>query len=158
MTALSEEALSVANQIARASGLSVVLSLVSGIGPTTRPTNEIPFDFNIVRESGRDLPQDFIFHEERNLKAKMMSWYKHVYREISSRYPDNTIILVDALTNDGFEFRQREGRFDQSEKNRMTEPDSNSGGALKVTRNFVYLHLIDRDGDGINMIIEEPLA
>jgi hypothetical protein len=147
---------SAANQIAEALGLGVVLPLAGEIRPTTRPANEIQFDFNIIKESGRDLPQDFILHEERNLKAKMMFWYQRIYKERSSQYPNDLIILVDALTNDGFEFRQREDSLGQSGENRMGEPDSNSSAASKVAKRFVYLHLIHKDGDGINMIIEQP--
>lgn len=154
MIVLSEEALSAGNQIASASGLSVALSLVSESRPTRRPTNEIPFDFNIVKGSGRDLPQDFVVHEERNLKAKMIAWYERIYKETSSRHPGNALILVDALTNDGFEFRQREDSLDQSE-NRMAEPDSNHRAPVRVARRFIYLHSIHKDGDGINMIIEQ---
>src|SRR6187455_264695 len=61
MIVLSEEVMSVSKQIAKASGIRDVLTFDSGTRPATRATNEIQFDFDVVKESGRDLPQDFIF-------------------------------------------------------------------------------------------------
>ena len=151
MIVLSEAVMSVSNQIAKASGISDVLSFDSASRPANRPTNEIPFDFDVVKESGRDLPQDFIVHEERNLKAKMISWYTDIYKEISSKHPDRSIILVDALTSDGSEFRQRQDSVDE---NKMIETRSKHNDVPNVARQFVYLHLVQRDGDGINIIIE----
>jgi hypothetical protein len=152
MIVLSEEAMSVANQIAKASGIKDVLSFDRGSRPATRPTSKIQFNFNLVKESGRDLPQDFVFHEERNLKAKMISRYRHVYKEISSKHVNRAIILVDSLTNGGFEFRQGPDSLDE---NKMIEINPNKSEASNVDRQFVYLHLIEEDGDGINIIIEE---
>lgn len=149
---LSEQVMSVSNQIAEASGISDVLLFDSGIRPATLPTNEIQFDFHIVKESGRDLPQDFVFHEERNLKAQMISRYKDIYKEISSKHPNRAIILVDSFISNGSEFRQRQDSLDE---NKMVDIDSDKREVSNVSRQFVYLHLIERDGDGINMIIEQ---
>lgn len=152
MIVLSDKVMSVANRIARATGISDVLSFYRRNRLIDRILNEIQFDFDIVKKPGRDLPQDFILHEERNLKAKMISRYTDIYKEISAMHPSRAIILVDSLTSDGSEFRQRQDGVDE---NKMVDTDSDKRAVSNVAKQFVYLHLIQGDGDGINMIIEQ---
>jgi len=40
------------------------------------------------------------------------------------------------------------------DENKMIETRSKHNDVPNVARQFVYLHLVQRDGDGINIIIE----
>src|SRR5688572_29330971 len=65
MVVLSQSAMPVASKIARFLKLNLTFS------PGENVTNQFPietikFDFKMVKESGRDMPQDFMFHEQRN--------------------------------------------------------------------------------------------
>jgi hypothetical protein len=152
LVALSPDAMHIAIQLASASGLDVALSDKSV--PSTFPKNVVKFQFNIVKESGRDLPQDFVFHEERNLKAKMISFYEDIYDEIGSQYPNDRIILVDALTNNGAEFRRKEGIIELTKVTEIVEQRPNDG-PTSIDRHFIYLHQTNGSRDGINMMLEQ---
>jgi hypothetical protein len=155
MVVRCQEAMPVANQIARELSLSVVFS-ASSVDTETRPCLDIAspiyFDYEMVKESGRDLPQDVILHEEKNLRANLISIYEKTYEEIVSDYPGKIIIMVDELTNiDAAFFPRLTGNYmEQSSGNGFSEP---------VTRRFIFLHAANRKSGntatpGFDIIIE----
>ena len=148
LVVVSEKARQAADQIAQALQLSVAAILdVDDI---------VSIDINMIKEVGRDLPQDVILQEARNLKIKLISSYESIYKQVSSLYPNEMVILVDELINDGSDFILEQNILSQDIQQII--PDSNTNRTPKETRRFVYLHLIHKNGDGINMIIEQPLT
>lgn len=152
MVVLSQDAMPVASQIARLLELNLTFSLVDhDVKPMCSfdKLEAINFDFSMVKESGRDMPQDYIFHQERNLRGRLMSFYEKTYKDISLKYPGEVIILVDELINDGSDFcpsliQDFAGQFDE--------------GASKGKRRFVYLHLSNDNMKGVDIIIENSPA
>jgi hypothetical protein len=158
MIILSKKIMSVANQIADACGVSEVITFYGAVRLVNRNFNEIQFDLNTVRESGRDVPQDFIFHEERNLKARMISWYQGIYNELTPIYPDRGVILADFLLSDGLEFRHTRDILNLSVDNKALDIKKENTDAANEARRFIYLHSVQGDGDGVNMIIQQPVG
>src|SRR5687767_11056961 len=94
MAVLTDEVMSVSKEIGKACGIDQVILFDGETSRINSSSNNVEFDLNVVKDSGRDIPQDFIFHEERNLKAKMISSYEPIYNELSSKYPNQEIILI----------------------------------------------------------------
>jgi hypothetical protein len=160
MVVLTQDAMPVASQIAKLLELNLTFSLVEENIKHPFSIDSIKFDFSMVKESGRDLPQDFIFHQERNLKATLKSIYEAVYKEISSKYPSKIIILVDELIKNGSEFLPAfiQDIAGQSDGERTSNPDLNFDGALKVDRRFIYLHSTDKHMKSVDIIIEQGVG
>src|SRR5688500_376035 len=67
MVVLCEDALPISNEIARRLELNLTFLAVDlNMKDAESVDKGIPvdFDYGIVKESGRDMPQDFIFHQE----------------------------------------------------------------------------------------------
>jgi hypothetical protein len=156
MVVLSQDAMPVACQMARSLELNLTFSIVEQRVKHPCAVDPIEFDFNMVKESSRDLPQDFIFHQERNLKTTLKSIYDGIHKEMSSKYPNEAIILVDELINDGSEFRPAfmQDIAVRPEGDRISNTDPNCGGTLQVGRRFVYLHSSDDHMEGVHLIVE----
>jgi hypothetical protein len=155
---LSPYVVPVANQIARASKLRITVAPVGEIKVAGLTRDQFEFDFILVKASGRDLPQDFILHQERNLRAKLSSFYGAAYQKISAQYPNYEIVLVDGLVHDGIKFRALQGAVCQSGDGGMFLTDSYVGGTSNLNRQFVYFHALGKKGNGINMMIEQTPA
>jgi hypothetical protein len=158
MVVLSQDALPVANQIARASKLRITSFGTEELRTAKISKDVLEFDISVVNGASRDVPQDFIFHSERILKAKLSAFYEMKYEEVRALYPNDEIILLDALMHDGVKFRLKKEIGYQSEE--VTKPELNFYGDVvsKVNKSFVYLHSISKNRDGINMIIEQGLS
>jgi len=102
MVVLCEDAMPIANEVARRLGLNLTFSAVDlNVNEAYSVDKGIPvdFDYGMVKESGRDIPQDVIIHQERNLRSDLIAMYNATYGSIRKTYPGRLIILVDQLTN-----------------------------------------------------------
>ena len=141
---LSPYVVPVANQIARASKLRITVAPVGEIKVAGLTRDQFEFDF--------------ILHQERNLRAKLSSFYGAAYQKIRAQYPNYEIVLVDGLVHDGIKFRALQGAVCQSGDGGMFLTDSYVGGTSNLNRQFVYFHAIGKKGNGINMMIEQTPA
>lgn len=67
MIVICQDAMPVANQIAGKLGLALIFSpvdLKTKTAESQRKNNPVDFDYDIVKESGRDVPQNFIVHQD----------------------------------------------------------------------------------------------
>jgi hypothetical protein len=156
MVVLCEDAMPVANEIARMLELNLIFSAVDlNVKPTDSFKKDIPidFDYGIVKGSGRDIPQDFIFHQEQNLRSTLIAVYKETYESITKAYPDKLIILVDQLINSDASFFpcviHKDAKY--SGGNAFSNP---------VIRQFVFIHASLRtSGDmrtqGFDIIVKQ---
>jgi hypothetical protein len=155
MVVLCQDAMPVANQIARELALNLVFS-AEDINTETSArvdnVNPVDFDYGMVKESGRDLPQDFIVHQEKNLRANLISIYEKTYENIVSKYPGKVIIMVDQLTNIDAAF------FPCATRKNMHQSGENDF-SVPAIRRFIFLHSANRKSGntitpGFDIIIE----
>ena len=155
---LCDEAMRVANEIARRLKLNLIFTPVDlntkTAGSVDKPIS-VDFDYGMVKESGRDIPQDFILHQEQNFRSDLVSVYRDTYESISKTHPDKLIVLVDHLTNMNtalFQCLTQKKSPYQSGYNSFSSP---------TTRQFVFLHtrLINshKSIQDFGMIIEDSL-
>ena len=159
MAVLCQDAMPVANQIARELGLNLAFSDVDiNTEAATRldKVNPVDFDYGMVKESGRDIPQDFIVHQEQNLRTNLISIYDKAYEKIINKYPDKMIIMVDQLTNIDAAFFPcpNPKHIDQSGGNSFSTP---------AVRRFILLHAAKgKSGNtitqGFDIIIEHSFT
>ena len=153
---ISQDAMPAADQIAKRLGMEIVFSAVEKNTETADSLHTISvvsFDYNMINGSGRDIPQDFICHQEQNLRANLSCIYAETYRSIASKFPGKVVILVDELTNNGDEFlpsmtkdlRQQPGRISLAVP-RITPGIVCSNG--RKDKKFVFLHV--GYGDSMN--------
>ena len=134
---ICQDAMPVANQIAGKLGLNLIFSAV-GLDAKTAESEEtgipVHFDYGVVKESGRDIPQNFIVHQEQNLRTNLISLYMKTYEALTKTYPDNLVILVDQLTN-----------IDTAVFPCLTQnsPDQSAGNSFSIPaiRKFIFLHI-----------------
>jgi hypothetical protein len=144
MIVICQDAMPVANQIAGKLGLALSFSpvdLKTKTAESQRKNNPVDFDYDIVKESGRDVPQNFIAHQEQNLRTNLKSIYTEMYEAMTNTYPDKLIILVDQLTNINAAFFPclTQKHKDQSSANSFSIP---------AIRKFIFLHVSDeKSGD-----------
>src|SRR5688572_5538235 len=135
VTVLCQDAMPVANRIARKLELTLIFSDVGLNAKTAESGKGIPvhFDYGIVKESGRDIPQNFIVHQEQNLRTNLICLYMETYEALTKTYPDKLVILVDQLTNIDTAF------FPCLTHN---YPDQSGGNSFSIPaiRKFVFLH------------------
>jgi hypothetical protein len=155
MVVLCQEAMPVASQIARRFGLNLIFSPVdinTELRGSLRRGVPVDFDYTLVKESGRDIPQNFIVHQEQNLRTNLLSVYTEAYKSISNIYPGKLIILVDQLTNIDSEFLL-------CPTQRYSHQSGGNNFSIPAIRKFVFLHVSEREtGSAIpqdlDMIIE----
>jgi hypothetical protein len=137
MVVICQEAMPVANQIAGALGLNLIFS---AIDPNTKTTEsqvkDIPvdFDYDTVKESSRDIPQDFIVHQEQNLRTNLKSIYTEIYESLTRKHPDKLIILVDQLTNIN-------AAFFPCLTQKYTDHSGGNSFSMPAIRKFVFLYV-----------------
>ena len=158
MVVICQDAMSVANQIAGKLKMNVMFSAVDLNIKTieSRDTSlPVDFDYDVVRESGRDIPQNFIVHQEQNLRMNLISIYAETYESLAKTYPDKLIVLVDQLTNiDTAVFPCLIQKYAHpSGGNRFFSP---------AIRKFVFLHISNERSvnsiiQGFDIIIEHTL-
>jgi len=137
MIVICQDAMPVASDIAGQLGLNMIFSSVSLNGKTAVSQDKgipVDFDYDKVKESGRDLPQNFIVHQEQNLRTNLESIYTEVYEAMIKTYPDKLIVLVDQLTNINAAFFPclTQKRTDQAAANSFSIP---------AIRKFIFLHV-----------------
>jgi hypothetical protein len=155
MVVICQDAMPVASQIAGKLGLTLVFSAVDLNTETAefqRKNNPVDFDYDIVRESGRDVPQNFIIHQQQNLRMNLKSIYAVTYEAMIKIYPDKLIILVDQLTNINATF------FPCLTQNHADQSTGNSF-SIPAIRKFIFLHVSDEKSgnsatQGCDIIIE----
>lgn len=136
MVGLCQEAMPGANKIARELGLNFAFSnAVINAETTARfdKVNPVDFDYARVEESGRDIPQDFIVHQERNLRNNLISIYEKTYQRITNKYPNKVVVMVDQLTNINAAF------FSCLTRKYIGQACGN-GGSIPAIRKFIFLH------------------
>ena len=142
MVVLCQDAMPVANEIARQLGLNLMFTAVEAGDQSSDTISGVDFDYGMIEESGRDIPRDFIYHKELSLRSNLISIYEETYNSIRSTFPDKFIILVDGLVNDGTEFfpshTQEYNR--ESEGSSLSMLDFGPEKPFKSDRHFVFLH------------------
>jgi len=142
---LTEDAMPVADQIAKRLGINITLSPAEGSTEMTEATNMMSFDYNKINNSGRDLPQDFIFHQEQNLRAKLLSLYADTYENVSINFPEKVVIMVDELDYDGDQFHSSLSQHVKQGERIHLSPPMNTPGLVdkvsKTNKGFVLLHV-----------------
>ena len=86
MIVICQDAMPVANQIAGKLSLALIFSpvdLKTKTAESQRKNNPVDFDYDIVKESGRDVPQNFIVHQEQNLRTNLKSIYTEMYEAMT---------------------------------------------------------------------------
>jgi hypothetical protein len=157
MVVLSLDAMPVANQIATELGLNLAFSAADiNAKAGLEKVNPVDFDYGMVKESGRDIPQDFIVHQERNLRSGLLSIYEKIYESMVRKYPGKVIIMVDQLINIGARF------FPSLTRKYMHQSGGNSFSVPSVRR-FIFLHAANRNSEntitpGFDIIIEHSFA
>ena len=159
MVVLCQEAMPVANQIARRLWLNLTFSPVDLKTKTADSLDKvipIDFDYGMVKESGRDIPQDFIVHQQQNLRANLISIYTKTYESITKTYPDKLIILVDQLTN-------IDAAFFACLTQKYTQQSGGNSFSIPAIRQFVFLHASNgKSGNaitqGFDIIIEHSFS
>jgi hypothetical protein len=106
----------------------------------------------MVKESGRDIPQDFILHQEQNLRMNLISFYTKAYEGLIKTLPGKHIILVDKLTNINTTF------FSCVTQTNTYQSGGNSF-SMPAVRHFIFLHVsnaksLESMTNGLDMIIE----
>jgi hypothetical protein len=154
MVVLCEDAMPLANVISRRLGLDLTFSTVDlnrKTGDSVVKAIPVDFDYGMIKGSGRDIPQDFIVHQEQNLRSNLIASYKATYESITKTSPDKLIILLDRLTN-----------IDAAFYPCLTQNyTSQSGGdtfSNSAMRQFVFMHArMEVSGEvtthGVDMII-----
>lgn len=153
---LCEDAMPVATEVARRLGLNLTFSVNDLNVITADMLNRnirADFDYGMVEGSGRDIPQDFIFHKEQSLRADLIALYKETYGSMNKTYPGKLIILVDQLTNINASFFscQASKNANQVVGNTFSNP---------AIRDFVFMHArIENPSDlvthGLDMMIRQ---
>jgi hypothetical protein len=159
MVVICPDAMPIANHIAGQLGLTLIFAAVD-LNTKTAESHvkgfPVDFDYDIVKESSRDIPQNFIVHQEQNLRTNLKTVYTEVYQSLTRKHPDKLIILVDQLTNTNAAF------FPCLNQNYKDQSGGNSFSTLPI-RNFVFLHFSDetqgeRITQGFDIIIEHSLV
>jgi hypothetical protein len=142
MVVLCQDAMPVANKIARRLGLNLMFTAVEADIDLTDAISGVNFDYSMVEESGRDIPRDFIYHQEQSLRSNLMSIYEETYNGARSKFPDKFIILVDELTNNGTKFlpSHTQNHSRESEENSSSMLELPPEQPFKRNRHFVFLH------------------
>jgi hypothetical protein len=156
MVVLCQDAMPVASQIAKRFGLNLIFSTVDINTELRGSLNSgipVDFDYTLVKESGRDIPQNFIVHQEQNLRTNLLSVYTEVYKSITNIYPGKLIILVDQLTNIDSEFLPCPAQ-------RYSHQSGGNSFSIPEIRKFVFLHVSESEPgsaitQGLDMIIEQ---
>jgi hypothetical protein len=159
MVVLCQDAMPVAKQIAATLGFNLIFSAID----LNRKTPEsldigIPlnFDYGIVKESGRDIPQNYIVHQEQKLRMNLVSIYSQAYETFTKTYPDKLIVLVDQLTN-------IDAAFFQCLTQKDKQQSAGRSFSVPSIRQFIFLHVANGKSEdsvthGIDMIIEHYFA
>lgn len=168
---LSQNIFPAADQMAKRLGLNVFFLGMERFTGTIDPINEgsvVNFDYNTINDSGRDLPRDFIYHQEQNLRANLISMYAETYKNVASKFPANSVILVDELRSNGRQFLPSLTKKENQETEKMNEslPEIIPGGARKDTKLetlFVFLHMGNEDSvyrpfQGFDIIVEKTVG
>lgn len=140
MVALCQNAMPVANEIALTLRLNLIFSAVDLNTKTAEFQDKripVAFDYGIVKESGRDIPQNFIVHQEQNLRTDLISVYTQTYEKLRRTYPDKLIILVDQLTN-------IDAAFFQCVNRNITDQVEGNSFSIPTIRHFIFLHAFDQ--------------
>jgi hypothetical protein len=159
MVVICPDAIPAANQIAGELGLNLIFSAVdlntktAGSLVTGFP---VDFDYDIVKESSRDIPQNFIVHQEQNLRTNLKIVYTDIYQSLTRKHPGKLIILVDQLTNINAAF------FPCLAQN-YTDQSGGKSFSMPAIRKFVFLHFSDetqgeRITQGFDIIIEHSFV
>jgi predicted phosphoribosyltransferase len=165
---LSRNVFPVADQMAKRVGLNIFFLGAERFTGTIDPLNEnsvVNFDYNTINDSGRDLPRDFIYHQEQNLRANLVSIYAEMYKSVASKFPANTVILVDELRSNGKQFLPSLAKQEIQETGKINEslPAIIPGAARndnKPVTLFVFLHMGNEDSvyrpfQGFDIIVEK---
>jgi len=131
LVVLSDKASQAVNRLAHALKLNVTTFAA--------PDTIVNIDINVVN-TGRDLPQDVISQDARNLKTKLILSYRSVYRQVSSRYPNEKVILVDELTKSLSTFHLDELISSQATPRSVLDPTSNVKNTMEQSNRSVYFH------------------
>jgi predicted phosphoribosyltransferase len=164
---LSKNVFPVADQMAKRLGLNIFFLEEESFRGTIDPLSEssvINFEYNIINDSGRDLPRDFIYHQEQNLRANLVSIYAETYRNVASKFPANSVILVDELRSNGKQFlpslKKKENQEpEMNESVQATIPGAARNDSKPKTL-FVFLHVGNEDSvyrsfQRFDVIVEE---
>jgi hypothetical protein len=156
---ICEDVMPVASQIAGKLMLNLIFSTVDANAKTADSLDKgipVHFDYDMIRESGRDTPQDFIVHQEQNLRTNLISIYTETYEALSRIYPDKLIILVDQLTN-------VDAGFFPCLTQTYKDPSVGNSFSSPAIRKFVFLHMSNEksansSAQGFDMIIEHTFS
>jgi hypothetical protein len=156
MIVLCHDVMPMANQIGSKLGLTPIFSAGHFTSKVELEGNGkgvlVDFDYDMIKKSARDIPQDFIFHQEQNLRKNLISFYTKEYEELIKTFPGKLIILMDKLTN-----------IDTALFPCMTQTNTyQSGGKsflMPAVRHFVFLHVsntksMESIANSLHMIIE----
>jgi hypothetical protein len=142
---LSEKASQTAHQLAQA--LKLRLAKYATKDTTTSS------DINVVSKTWRDLPQDVISQDARDLKSKLIFSYKAIYRQVCASYPNEVVILMDELVNERSDFVEATDLPQGIQRNLPDQPSTVN--TASEPRRFVYIHSASNNHDGIDIIVEE---
>jgi len=153
---LCQDAMLAAGKIATSLGdLNLILSTVdinAEILDSIPKGIQVDFDYGMVKESGRDTPQDFILRQEQNLRANLISIYSETYENMVKAYPGKLIILLDQLTNiDAGIFPCLTPKY--------ANPSGGNSFSDPAIREFIFLHISKKKSGnattpGFDIIIE----
>jgi len=160
---LTKDAKPVADQIAMRLGISVTLSPAEENAEMAGAISMVSFDYSTIHNSGRDLPQDFIFHQEQNLRANLMFLYSDTYKSMATKFPGKTVILVDELSNNEDHISSLDQNSKQSERISLTVPTDAPASLNEISnpgKRFILLHAGKDDSaneiaQDFDIIIEE---
>lgn len=106
IVAVSNGALPIASHIAKrleADLTFVPREMIKDPADPHKTIGVVSFDYTIIDNSCRDIPQNYIYRQAQMLQANLISRYQDFYRTMATRFRDRVVILVDHLTNTSYE-------------------------------------------------------
>lgn len=153
IAAVSKGAWPIANHIAKrleADFTFVPCEMIKDPADPLKTIGVVSFDYTIINNACRDIPQDYIYRQAQMLQANLKSRYRNFYRTMATRFQDRVVILVDDLTNISYEILAclKTIRKQQPEKIIVAVPAITENAAHEIAKEaeaLIFIHVISED-------------
>jgi len=160
---MSKSVMTVAVGIAKALGINVRSVTAENDAEMGDIMSGASYDYKTINTSGRDIPQNFIYRQEQNLRANLRDAYARTDKSMAIKFPGKVVILVDELKNNGTQFlTPLKKNSAPPERITLSAPTGTleESNLDKSNMRFVLVHAANQDSEsemdlGFDIIIDD---